>query len=91
MTESVDGPPCFENFVMTDGLAPKRQRFGNHDDLVSVLLLFATVMSWTKYMDESDSVINSKRDVNSIHSQRDLIEALTSCLPRWHFQCVLSW
>ena len=61
---------------MTDGLAPKRQRFGNHDDLVSVLLPFATKRSWIKYMDESDNVANSKIDVNSIHSQRDMIEAL---------------
>ena len=36
MTDFVGGLSCVEHFVMTDGLAPKRQRFGNHDDLVSV-------------------------------------------------------
>ena len=49
--------------LMTDGPAPKRQRFGNHDDLVSVLLPFATKRSWIKYMDESDNVINSKLSI----------------------------
>ena len=29
----VGGLSCFENLVMTDGLAPKQQRFGNQDDL----------------------------------------------------------
>ena len=36
MTDFVGGLSCVENFAMTDGLAPKRQRFGSHDDLVSV-------------------------------------------------------
>ena len=54
---------------MTSGPAPKRHRYGNRDDLVSVLLPFATNRSWIKYMDESDSV-NSQLDINSFHSQR---------------------
>ena len=66
---------------MTDGLVPKRQRFGNHDDLVFVLLLFATIRSWIKNLDESDNVANSKLDVNSIHSRRDLIDALHKLSP----------
>ena len=70
---------------MTDGLAPKRQRFGNHDDLVSVLLPFATKRSWIKYMDESDNVANSELDVNSIHSQRDMIEVLHKLSPTLAF------
>ena len=36
VTDFVGGLSCVENFAMTDALAPKRQRFGNHDDLVSV-------------------------------------------------------
>ena len=50
-----------------------------------VLLLFATKRSWIKYMDESDNVINSKLDVNSILSQRDLIEALHKLSPTLAF------
>ena len=45
VTDFAGGLSCVEHFVMTDGLAPKRQRFGNHDDLVSVLLLFVTKRS----------------------------------------------
>ena len=70
---------------MTDGPAPKRQLFGNRDDLESVLLYFATKKSPIKYMDESDSVVNSKLDVDSIHSQRDLIEALHKLSPTLSF------
>ena len=36
VTDFVGGLSCVDNIAMTDGLAPKRQRFGNHDDLVSV-------------------------------------------------------
>ena len=36
VTDFVGGLSCVENFAMAGGLAPKRQRFGNHDDLVSV-------------------------------------------------------
>ena len=36
-------------------------------------------------MDESDNVINSKLDVNSILSQRDLIEALHNLSPTLAF------
>ena len=36
VTEFVDGPSRVEKIVMTDGPAPRRQCFGNHDDLVSV-------------------------------------------------------
>ena len=73
VTEFVDGPSYVGNFAMTDGPAPKRQRFGNHVDLVSVLLLVAT----KKELDQvQDNVMNSKLDVNSIHGQRDSIEAL---------------
>ena len=68
-----------------DGPAPKRQRCGNHADLMSVLLPFATKRSWIKYMDESDNVMNSKNDVNSIHGQRDLIEALHKLSPTLAF------
>ena len=52
---------------MNDGFAPKQQCFGDHDDLVSVrfFFFFATKRSWIKYMDESDSVMNSKFDFNS--------------------------
>ena len=60
---------------MTDGPAPKPQRFGNHDDLVSVLL-YATKRSWIKSVDES---------LNSIYSQRDLIEALHKLSPTLAF------
>ena len=81
MEEIFGGPSCTETVVMTDGPAPKRQRFGNQDDMVSVLLPLATRRSWIKYMDESDNVINSKLDVNPIHSQRDLIEALRKLSP----------
>ena len=81
VTDFVGGLSCVENLVMTDGLAPKRQRFGNHDDLVSVLLPFEKKRSWIEYMDESDNVINSKLDVNSILRQRDLLEALHKLSP----------
>ena len=57
VADLVGGPSCVEKCVMTDGLAPKRQRFGNHDDQV--------------YMDDSDNVLNCKLDVNSIHCQHD--------------------
>ena len=46
VTDFAGGLSCVEHFVMTDGLAPKRQRSVNHDDLVSVLLLFVTKRSW---------------------------------------------
>ena len=62
-----------------------RQRFGNHDDLVSVLLPFATERSWVEFLDDSDNVANSKLEVNSIHSQRDMIEALHKLSPTLTF------
>ena len=37
VTDFVGGLSCVAHFVMTDGLAPKRQRFENHDDLVSLM------------------------------------------------------
>ena len=39
VTDFVGRLSCVEKFAMTYGLAPKRQRFGNHDDLVSVPVL----------------------------------------------------
>ena len=52
---------------------------------MTVLLPVATKWSWVKYMDESDSLMNSKLDANSIHSQRDLIEALHKVSPTLAF------
>ena len=82
VTECVDCPSRVETFCDDQmDLRQSGRRFGNHDDLVSVLLPLATKKDWIKYVDESYNVMTSMLEVNSTHSQRDLIDALHTLSP----------